>query len=418
MGEIDTATETSGTLESVYENRIGAARTDDEILGYWLFLAGVLAGVIGIVVFVVTDAQTTARGISYALAALAPPLIMVGAVIRFPLRRMAMWLATVGGVLALVSIIWFIVIFPGGWPRASGRMDIIGLYVAGVGLTGLAGAIIPLLTDPVYEEHATLTETTERQRADLDAAESRIDELEGDLAAKEDELAERDAERVARDAEIAALHTSSARFEIFEDAGGKYRWRLRHRNGNIIADSAQGYSSRQKCQQGMHSVMRNALGAGVLEIEPESAVEVTDDGVPVPADATEPNIAVPAVATELESSATFELFEDADEHWRWRLRHDNGNIIADSGEGYSTKSNAHRAMRSVREHVSASDYLEIDPAAFEIYRDRAGEYRWRLLHENGNILADSGQGYTRRSDALEGVQSVKSNIEDAEVEEQ
>jgi len=30
---------------------------------------------------------------------------------------------------------------------------------------------------------------------------------------------------------------------------------------------------------------------------------------------------------------------------------------------------------------------------FELYQDRAGEYRWRLRHDNRNIIADSGEGY-------------------------
>ena len=34
-----------------------------------------------------------------------------------------------------------------------------------------------------------------------------------------------------------------ATFEVYEDDGGKWRWRMIHRNGNIIADSAEGYSS-------------------------------------------------------------------------------------------------------------------------------------------------------------------------------
>jgi len=33
----------------------------------------------------------------------------------------------------------------------------------------------------------------------------------------------------------------------------------------------------------------------------------------------------------------------------------------------------------------------------EIYRDARDEWRWRLRHRNGRILADSGEGYKRRS---------------------
>lgn len=36
----------------------------------------------------------------------------------------------------------------------------------------------------------------------------------------------------------------------------------------------------------------------------------------------------------------------------------------------------------------------------QIYRDRRGEYRWRFVAPNGNIIADSGEGYSRRASAI------------------
>lgn len=35
-----------------------------------------------------------------------------------------------------------------------------------------------------------------------------------------------------------------------------------------------------------------------------------------------------------------------------------------------------------------------------IYTDRAGEFRWRGEARNGRILADSGEGYTRKAAAV------------------
>ena len=32
----------------------------------------------------------------------------------------------------------------------------------------------------------------------------------------------------------------------------------------------------------------------------------------------------------------------------------------------------------------------------QLYRDKAGKYRWRAVATNGNILADSGQGYVNK----------------------
>ncbi|WP_255196069.1 HVO_2922 family protein [Halorarius litoreus] len=55
-------------------------------------------------------------------------------------------------------------------------------------------------------------------------------------------------------------------------------------------------------------------------------------------------------------------------------------------------------------------------ATFELYRDREGQYRWRLVHRNGNIIADSGEGYTTPQKARQGIDSVKQNAPDAPVE--
>jgi len=57
-------------------------------------------------------------------------------------------------------------------------------------------------------------------------------------------------------------------------------------------------------------------------------------------------------------------------------------------------------------------------ATFELYKDKAGEYRWRLRHENGNIIADSGQGYSAKESAKNGIESVKENAPDAPVDDQ
>ena len=57
-------------------------------------------------------------------------------------------------------------------------------------------------------------------------------------------------------------------------------------------------------------------------------------------------------------------------------------------------------------------------ATFELYEDRAGEWRWRLRHQNGNIIADSSEGYSSKAGAENGIQSVKENAPTAPIEEQ
>jgi len=418
----DNKSDRSGGL---YERRIGTPTTNDEVNGYWLFGFGVLLGLAGVVLFFLTESATTARGIGYALAALAPVFVMLGAVIRFPLRRAGTYLGYLGTAVSVVGVVWFVNIFPDGWFTASGDPTVIGLYGVGLLLIGIAGTVVPLLSDPVYEDYdrmrdeaAAATEAAAETSGELDATREELASTESELETAREELSETESaleaareDVTAAEAAAASLRESKARFELFEDAGGKPRWRLRHRNGNVIATAGQGYSSRGKAQQGLHSVRRNALGAGLLRIETpvEEAEAIADDDGPEPEDAAEPDVAIPDEDAAPGSRATFELYADSAGEWRFRLRHDNGNVVGDSGEGYASKSNAKRALSKLRDHVAAADYLRIDPAAFEVFRDAAGEYRWRLVHENGNVLADSGEGYASRQKARQGLDSVRSN---------
>lgn len=67
----------------------------------------------------------------------------------------------------------------------------------------------------------------------------------------------------------AAGQVSLGRFELFQDRGGEWRWRLVHRNGNVIATSGEGYSRKHNARKGLRSVMRNAQGADVTERDDE-----------------------------------------------------------------------------------------------------------------------------------------------------
>lgn len=46
---------------------------------------------------------------------------------------------------------------------------------------------------------------------------------------------------------------------------------------------------------------------------------------------------------------------------------------------------------------------------FHIYRDRKGEYRWRLKAKNGRVIATSGEGYRRKRDCERRITDIRSN---------
>ena len=53
---------------------------------------------------------------------------------------------------------------------------------------------------------------------------------------------------------------------------------------------------------------------------------------------------------------------------------------------------------------------------FEIYQDKAGEYRFRIRATNGNILASS-EGYKAKASAKSAIERIKSDAAGAEVVE-
>ena len=51
---------------------------------------------------------------------------------------------------------------------------------------------------------------------------------------------------------------------------------------------------------------------------------------------------------------------------------------------------------------------------FEMYTDKAGEFRFRLKATNGQIIATS-EGYKAKASCLNGIDSIRRNAPDAEI---
>jgi uncharacterized protein YegP (UPF0339 family) len=49
-------------------------------------------------------------------------------------------------------------------------------------------------------------------------------------------------------------------------------------------------------------------------------------------------------------------------------------------------------------------------AEFTIYRDNAGEYRWRLTANNNKTTADSGEGYKTNQGCRDAIDRVKREV--------
>jgi uncharacterized protein len=57
----------------------------------------------------------------------------------------------------------------------------------------------------------------------------------------------------------------AGKFEIYKDKGGKFRFRLKASNGEIIA-VGEAYESKASAKNGIESVQKNAAGATVVDL--------------------------------------------------------------------------------------------------------------------------------------------------------
>lgn len=63
---------------------------------------------------------------------------------------------------------------------------------------------------------------------------------------------------------------SPARFQVYQDAAGQWRWRLRAANGRIVADGAESYTRMRDAERAVEGALR-AAAAAVIRLQEEAA---------------------------------------------------------------------------------------------------------------------------------------------------
>jgi len=58
----------------------------------------------------------------------------------------------------------------------------------------------------------------------------------------------------------------AGKFEVYKDARGEFRFRLKASNGQVIA-TGEGYKTKASCMNGIESIKKNAPEAKVVEVE-------------------------------------------------------------------------------------------------------------------------------------------------------
>ena len=106
--------------------------------------------------------------------------------------------------------------------------------------------------------------------------------------------------------------------------------------------------------------------------------------------------------------------------FKFDLKAGNGEVIATS-EVYNTLAACRNGVESVKkncigeiEDQTAAEVVAVKHPKFEVYEDKAGEFRFRLKATNGQVIAVS-EGYTAMAGCLNGIESVKKNAPDAAI---
>ncbi len=117
----------------------------------------------------------------------------------------------------------------------------------------------------------------------------------------------------------------------------------------------------------------------------------------------------------------FVMKETANGGFKFDLKAGNGEIIA-SSQTYKSEKSCEAGIESVKKNALAHvedqtvENFEVKKhPKYELYTDKAGEFRFRLKAANGeNIVAS--EGYKQKTSALNGIDSIGRNAPDAAVE--
>lgn len=107
-------------------------------------------------------------------------------------------------------------------------------------------------------------------------------------------------------------------------------------------------------------------------------------------------------------SGVFEVYKDKADEYRFRLKASNGEIVL-SSEGYSSKAGCMNGIESVKKNCKV-------PERFQTYQDKAGKYRFRLTAANGQVIG-VGEAYETEASCSAGMESVKRWAMDSEIRE-
>ena len=105
--------------------------------------------------------------------------------------------------------------------------------------------------------------------------------------------------------------------------------------------------------------------------------------------------------------------------YTFNLKASNGEVILTASETYTTLTACENGVASVKKNALSQieDQTRNESAKhpkYELYQDKAGEFRFRLKAANGEIIGKS-ESYKAKASAKKGIASIAKNAPDAPI---
>jgi uncharacterized protein YegP (UPF0339 family) len=111
-----------------------------------------------------------------------------------------------------------------------------------------------------------------------------------------------------------------------------------------------------------------------------------------------------------EGKLKFEIYPDAKEDYRWRLKGSDDKVLATAGQSFTAKADCKKSVERMM--------TKLDKQKFEVYEDKGKEFRWRLINaKNGQTVATSGGSYATKADCETAIDVIKKGAPKASVSE-
>ena len=337
----------SGRLFELYTRYVGEPESKLHVYGYWLLVIGYLIGFLGVLIFLLVPVLgglygvLEVRRVAFSLAALGLLFALFGIVLMLPVRRRGMEIAALGLAVGLAGVGLFLTYYPSQWWVTDPDYSAVVITVYSIGVAIVAGVavLVPIATG----EKSFFFETP--QLGDHDQPPIMIGEA-----------------------------TRGALFTVYEQGTG-WGWRLIDQTA--IANGAESYLSRLETEERVEGIKQKVSEAGLFEIK----------------------------------HAAFRLYETTDGAWRWLLMRDDGSIVADSGAELPSRDAAAESVSVLKEHGPAAEVVVVEDATFDLFQEEADGWRWRLVDDERTTIASSVQSFGSQADAETALSRFTANVD-------